>query len=416
MVFIESERSRKLERTMRVGSRSRKDSSVGTMMTMKGALAIGCLLLSSHLGAVLQVDAFQMSTVATRISLVRLDTTFLHSAGSGSKTETSPLSQRESKYRWSERLRLRDAVSDAYSVPVEELARKVSSLLSNLAKGPYLQSLGQLRAASLAVSKNSVAAASLVAESCKASCTWAAQCSAVAVAAGKNLCSEAWWASPMCACLIPVYHAIVLQQGVGMPHWWRVFPMDHLWASPDAVAVVGFFLMSNLAYFLAAAYLLAKFPPVQAVATSSSSSSSSSQNRTGRFHTMLSLRPTKHTGLGLWVAAAGTISTLFHSFQALGDYAIAEQLCYIDHGVALTGIFYFLDVLGRPSPATCGLSLVGLVTLVRTHPGYAYLHSTWHFLSAAAAIVWAIQSTSTTGQVQVVGSESGKAASVQQEP
>jgi hypothetical protein len=197
----------------------------------------------------------------------------------------------------------------------------------------------------------------------------------------------------MFACLIPVYHALVLQQNASMPHWWRVFPMDHLWASPDAIAIVGFFLMSNVAYFLSAAYLIAMFPPVLSSTTITSAAGAESQAKTGgRLNTMLSLRPTQHTGLGLWVVAAGTISTLFHSFQALGDYGIAEGLCYIDHGVALTAIFYFWRVLGRPSLATCSVSLVGLVTLVLTHPGYAYLHSTWHFLSATAAILWATQS------------------------
>jgi hypothetical protein len=98
--------------------------------------------------------------------------------------------------------------------------------------------------------------------------------------------------------------------------------------------------MPNLAYFLSAAYLIAMFPPVLASASTATASTattteavaSESQAKTGRLHTMLSLRPTKHTGLGLWVAAAGAISTLFHSFQVLGDYGIAEGLCYIDHG------------------------------------------------------------------------------------
>jgi hypothetical protein len=369
--------------------------------------AIGCFLWALVLlvGGLPSVDAFQTSPL-TRISLLRLDATFLLKGSSSESSETlSEHSDRESKYRWSERLRLRDA-TEAYSAPVEELARKLSSLVSDIAKGSYSKTLGHFSVNSVAVSKKLRHSATLLADYTRDSCTFMGQCSAATVAASKNLCQTSWWASPMFACLIPVYHALVLQQNPSMPHWWRVFPMDHLWASPDAVAIVGFFLMSNLAYFLSAAYLIALFPPVLASTSTATASKTvagaeESQAKTGgRLNTMLSLRPTKHTGLGLWVATAGAVSTLFHSFQALGDYGIAEGLCYIDHGVALTAIFYFWRVLGRPSPATCCVSVAGLVTLVLTHPGYAYLHSTWHFLSATAAILWATQSPAQQQQQQ----------------
>jgi hypothetical protein len=397
MMWKESLRSsRKPETTMRLAARRRNPSS-----------AIGCFLWALVLlvGGLPSVDAFQTSPV-TRISLLRLDATFLLKGSSSESSETlSEHSDRESKYRWSERLRLRDA-TEAYSAPVEELARKLSSLVSDLAKGSYSKTLGHFSVNSVAVSKKLRHSATLLADYTRDSCTFMGQCSAATVAASKNLCQTSWWASPMFACLIPVYHALVLQQNPSMPHWWRVFPMDHLWASPDAVAIVGFFLMSNLAYFLSAAYLIALFPPVlastsTATASTTAAATEESQAKTGgRLNTMLSLRPTKHTGLGLWVATAGAVSTLFHSFQALGDYGIAEGLCYIDHGVALTAIFYFWRVLGRPSPATCCVSVAGLVTLVLTHPGYAYLHSTWHFLSATAAILWATQSPAQQQQQQ----------------
>jgi hypothetical protein len=400
--------SRQLETTMRLAPRSNHSSAIGCFLWAL-VLVVGGLPSS--------VDAFQTSPV-TRISLLRLDTTFLLKGSSSESSETlSEHSDRESKYRWSERLRLRDA-TEAYSAPVEELARKLSSLVSDLAKGSYSKTLGQLSANSVAMVSNklrqsSSAAATLLADYAKESCTFMGQCSAATVAASKNLCQTSWWASPMFACLIPVYHALVLQQNPSMPHWWRVFPMDHLWASPDAIAIVGFFLLSNLAYFLSAAYLIAMFPPVLASASTAATTSTGagaagaaaaaveeSEAKTGRLQTMLSLRPTRHTGLGLWVATAGAVSTLFHSFQALGDYGIAEGLCYIDHGVALTAIFYFWRVLGRPSPATCYVSVAGLITLVLTHPGYAYLHSTWHFLSATAAILWATQSPGQQQQQQ----------------
>lgn len=179
-----------------------------------------------------------------------------------------------------------------------------------------------------------------------------------------------------------------------MPSWWQVFRMDHILASPDAVGVVGFFLLSNIAYFLAAAHLLARFPPVQAAATAATATASSSRLWT-RLKQVIP-RPTRHTGLGLWVAAAGAMSTIFHSVQALGDYGVAEGLCYLDHGIAATAILYFWNVLGKPDRSTQILSAAGLVTLVITDPGYAWLHSTWHFLSAAAAVSWATQGSRRT--------------------
>ena len=95
--------------------------------------------------------------------------------------------------------------------------------------------------------------------------------------------------------------------------------------------------------------------------------------------------------LGLWILTAGLISTVFHSVQALGSYSVAESLCYIDHGVAISASFYFLDTCGLPSKRVLALGLAGLAALAFTYPSYAFLHSSWHFLSAAAATKWAIE-------------------------
>jgi len=92
--------------------------------------------------------------------------------------------------------------------------------------------------------------------------------------------------------------------------------------------------------------------------------------------------------LGGSVLTAGTVSTVFHSVQALGPHSLAECLCFIDHGVAISSIFYFWFKCGRPSRRTWLLSLAGLATLSFTE-GYAWLHSVWHLLSASAAVVWA---------------------------
>jgi hypothetical protein len=209
-----SESSRQPEIKMRLAKSRRKYSS-----------AIGCFLWALVFlvgGLPSSVDVFQTSPV-TRISLLRLDTTFLlkGSTSSESSETLSEHSDRESRYRWFERLRLRDA-AEVYSAPVEELAHKLSSLVSDLAKGSYSKTL-QFSANSVAVSKksrqSSSAAATLLADYTKDSCTFTGQCSAATIAASKNLYKTTWWASPMFACLIPVYHALVLQHNPSMPHW-----------------------------------------------------------------------------------------------------------------------------------------------------------------------------------------------------
>ena len=95
--------------------------------------------------------------------------------------------------------------------------------------------------------------------------------------------------------------------------------------------------------------------------------------------------------LGGLVLTAGVVSTIFHYFQALGSFRIAEALCYIDHAVAVTSILSFWNRCGRPGVCTTVIGLTGIAMLVITDPLhiYPYLHSTWHGLSAAAAIMWA---------------------------
>ena len=146
--------------------------------------------------------------------------------------------------------------------------------------------------------------------------------------------------------------------------------MDHIAASTNGGAVIAGFLLSNMAYFLSGSYLVKRFPPI----------------RKG-----IKILPTRYTMLGIWVLLAGLVSTIFHSVQALGPYTVAEGLCYIDHGIAISSTFYFWETCGRPSRRVWAFGLAGFVALVLTHPGYAFLHSSWHFLSAAAATIWGLE-------------------------
>jgi hypothetical protein len=184
---------------------------------------------------------------------------------------------------------------------------------------------------------------------------------------------ESWWIWPMMLATIPVYCAVFKGTCASMPHWWPVVRMDMIRQSKDAGLVISGFLLSNIAYFVSGGMLLQKFPFKTA--------------KNG----LLPIQPTEFTNLGLWILAAGTVSTIFHSVQALGPFGVAESLCYVDHGIAISACFYFLKTCGFPSRKVLTLGIAALATLVISHPCYAILHSTWHFLSATVATMWAIE-------------------------
>jgi hypothetical protein len=75
----------------------------------------------------------------------------------------------------------------------------------------------------------------------------------------------------------------------------------------------------------------------------------------------------------------------------LGSYPLAQSLCYIDHAVAFSAFGYFLNTCGFPSKKVLGIGIVALATLCITDPGYTFLHSLWHYLSAFAATRWALE-------------------------
>jgi hypothetical protein len=62
----------------------------------------------------------------------------------------------------------------------------------------------------------------------------------------------------------------------------------------------------------------------------------------------------------------------------------------LDHAVAGSATLYFLDTCGVPSRMVLLIGAVALVALVVTSPGYAFLHSSWHYLSAVTATKWAL--------------------------
>ena len=175
-----------------------------------------------------------------------------------------------------------------------------------------------------------------------------------------------WWALPMILAFVPAFTMLTYNELPSMPQWWPLTKMDQLLQNPSYGLTVALFLSSNAFYFASGVYLLNRFK----------SKSTSMQG---------------YQRLGALVLIAGAISTIFHSFQALGSFCIAEALCYIDHAVAVTSTLSFWHRCGRPGVVTTVIGLAGVIALVITDPLplYPLLHSSWHGLSAVAAVLWA---------------------------
>jgi hypothetical protein len=221
------------------------------------------------------------------------------------------------------------------------------------------------------------------------------------VVAVKYHWKEYWWTSPMLLLVVPLYCGLFLQSHASMPSWWSVTNMDHVHrcsaaaasatatasASPSTLlsstaVVLGTFLGSNIAYFVSSVYLAIRFGMIRLKRRPDNALVSKFQ--------WPPVVP-NFAFLSLWTGTAGVVSTIFHSVQAFcGNRGFAETLCYIDHAVAITAICYFWKTCGRPTTTVSLIGAVALLTLVVTEPGYAFLHSSWHLLSAIAATRWAL--------------------------
>mgnify|MGYP005681732063 FL=1 len=184
-----------------------------------------------------------------------------------------------------------------------------------------------------------------------------------------------WWCFPMSLALYPPYCSIFKGTGANMPDWWRMVNMEYITASDNAKWIIGPFLASNISYIICGLYLMNRFRFFQTSPLNGD---------------IIEFRPTKYSMLGVWIIAAGLISTIFHYTQALGSHSLAVDLYFLDHAVAGSATLYFLDTCGVPSRMALLIGAVALVTLVITSPGYTFLHSSWHYLSAVTATKWAL--------------------------
>eukprot|EP00521_Asterionellopsis_glacialis_P015711 CAMPEP_0195296690 /NCGR_PEP_ID=MMETSP0707-20130614/19983_1 /TAXON_ID=33640 /ORGANISM="Asterionellopsis glacialis, Strain CCMP134" /LENGTH=271 /DNA_ID=CAMNT_0040358273 /DNA_START=300 /DNA_END=1115 /DNA_ORIENTATION=+ len=203
----------------------------------------------------------------------------------------------------------------------------------------------------------------------------------------KQTLRRSWWVLPMFLALVPVYCAIVHQANAVTPSWWKLVKVDSILKSDSASLLVGAFLLSNLSYFFSGLYLLFVYPK-KALMTTTNNNNSVVEQPMKTTTTPTTHHHHHHKSLASWMLAAGAVSTIFHAVQALGPYEMAESFCYLDHAVALSAGGYFLKRCGNPSLRTWAVGGAGL-TLLCLNSGYAFLHSAWHFVSAAAAVAWA---------------------------
>lgn len=175
----------------------------------------------------------------------------------------------------------------------------------------------------------------------------------------KTVWTQVWWLFPLTLCLVPIYTTLCWQSTPSTPEFWKLVDTRH----------IGFhnmlsFLSSNISYFVSGTWMVLwmKQPSPQ-------------------------IRTSHVRKLGLWVLLAGSVSTLYHTVQSLGEYSVAEALCYLDHGIAGTAVLYFWRRCGRPSITTFLLGMVGLALLACPW-WYTLSHSLWHWVSAAVTICW----------------------------
>lgn len=192
--------------------------------------------------------------------------------------------------------------------------------------------------------------------------------------ATKESVRKYWWCHPMLLALVPPYSLIFNGSWASMPDWWSVFDMSHLATPEKANWILASFLGSNVAYALSAIYLIKRFGFVEI-------------SERGR----LKFKPTKLSMLAVWLTLSGVISTVYHSFQTMGSFALAESFCYVDHAIAGSSIFYFFHTCGNPSKRTWTIGAMSLLALFGGTPSnYAWIHSSWHYLSALTATAWAL--------------------------
>ena len=197
---------------------------------------------------------------------------------------------------------------------------------------------------------------------------------------------QSWWCFPMLLMFVPI---ICIMNGscAQMPTWWSLSNLEHLHSSKVGAAICIGFLSSNVFYFLSGLYLLNPKPLQRHTV---------SHNRHGNVLELnnkqakrILYNDGRHPMLGWLVLCSGGVSLIYHSFQAMGSLNIAESLCFVDHGLALSAGCYFFDKCGAPSFKTWIIGILSLSFLAVSGDIYPILHSFWHLGSAGVTVSWA---------------------------
>ena len=200
----------------------------------------------------------------------------------------------------------------------------------------------------------------------------------------KYAASRSWWCFPFVLTVYPLFYFLAAGKPVTSPAFWSMPVLSSLIHSPSAGVIITGFLLSNLSYFLSGLYLLDLIPDVRWAIPSRRKLMEKKEAGPGFSENPL---------LGTMILLCGVCSVLYHTFQTIGPHEVAETFYYIDHGFAISSMFYFLNLCGVPGKRTLALGTVGLVLLatgsIRGAETYAFIHSFWHFFSAGASVSWA---------------------------
>lgn len=183
---------------------------------------------------------------------------------------------------------------------------------------------------------------------------------------------QSWWCFPMLLILVP-FICILNGSCAQMPSWWAMSNLKYLQSTKVGTLICIGFLSSNVFYFLSGLYLLNKKPLRRNM------DRRRSVVDTNGFDPML----------GWLTLCCGGMSLIYHSFQAVGPINVAQSLCFVDHGLAISSACCFLDRCGFPSVKTWIIGLLSLSLLVISGDVYPIVHSLWHLGSAGASISWA---------------------------
>ena len=194
---------------------------------------------------------------------------------------------------------------------------------------------------------------------------------------------QSWWCLPMLLIYVPV-SAFMNGKYATTPEWWALVDVTFLKDMPLSCAI---FLGSNIFYFLSGLYLLNRMPLLSSTTTRMFSNKSHGYDALEK---NASVHTARYPMLGGLLLGSGIVSVIYHAFQVLGHIPIAESLCYVDHGVAVSAACYFLQTCGLPSLKTLSLGIPSLALLACPGDAYPLLHSLWHLTSAGTAASWAL--------------------------